>query len=100
MSNTEQRNYQATFVLDTRDITETIDEIVSRLSETLRDIDAEVVKIHNHGIKEFARTPIRGFISAPYVQIDFKSSSEGPASLKEKLRLDSTIDRVVVFGAN
>jgi ribosomal protein S6 len=100
MSNTEQRNYQATFILDTRDNAESVDEIVSRLTETIRDIKGEVVKVHNHGIRDFARTPVRGFISAPYVQIDFTSESTGPSTLKEKLRLDKTIDRVVVYGAN
>lgn len=100
MSNIEQRNYQATFILDTRDNSESVDEIVSRLTETIRGIEGEVVKVHNHGIRDFARTPIRGFISAPYVQIDFTSGCTGPSTLKEKLRLDKTIDRVVVFGDN
>jgi ribosomal protein S6 len=100
MSSTDQRNYQATFVLDTRENQETVDEIVTRLTETIGSFQGEVVKVHNHGIRDFARTPVRGFSSAPYVQIDFKSGAEGPATLKEKLRLDKTIDRVVVFGAN
>jgi ribosomal protein S6 len=100
MSSTEQRNYQATFVLDTRDNNETLDEIITRLSETIGSFEGEVVKVHNLGIRDFARTPVRGFVSAPYIQIDFRSTSNGPAALKELLRLDKTIDRVVVFGAN
>jgi ribosomal protein S6 len=100
MSTIEQRKYEATFILDTRENSESVDEIITRLTETIRTFDGEVVKVHNHGIRDFARTPIRGFVSAPYVQIDFKSTSDGPATLREKLRLDKTIDRVVVFGAN
>ena len=100
MSNTEQRNYRATFILDTRHNDESVDEIVTRITQAIGTFDGEVSKVDNLGIKEFERPTVRGFDSAPYVQIDFSSGTEGPATLKEKLRLDKTITRVVITSNN
>ena len=86
MSNPDQRPYRAIFILDTRENEETVDEIINRISQTIGSFDGEVEKVENLGIKEFARTPVRGFASAPYIQ--------------EKLRLDKTIDRVVITSNN
>ena len=97
MSNTEQKTYRATFILDTRHNDESVDEIVTRITQTIGTFDGEVSKVHNLGIKDFERPTVRGFESAPYVQIDFSSDPDGPATLKEKLRLDKTVNRVVII---
>jgi small subunit ribosomal protein S6 len=100
MINTEHRSYRATFILDNRENNESVDEIVTRITETIGSFDGEVDKVENLGVKEFARTAVRDFLSAPYVQVDFRSDTNGPVSLKEKLRLDKTINRVVITSNN
>jgi len=100
MSNPDQRPYRAIFILDTRENEETVDEIINRISQAIGSFDGEVEKVENLGIKEFARTPIHGFASAPYIQVDFRSGINGPSTLQEKLRLDKTIDRVVITSNN
>lgn len=100
MSNNKQKSYRATFILDTRHNDESVDEIVTRLTQAIGTFDGEVSKVDNMGVKPFERPTVRGFDSAPYVQIDFNSGPEGPASLKEKLRLDKTINRVVITSNN
>ena len=97
MSNTEQKTYRATFILDTRHNDESVDEIVTRITQTIGTFDGEVSKVDDLGIKDFERPTVRGFESAPYVQIDFSSDADGPANLKEKLRLDKTVNRVVII---
>ena len=100
MSNTEHRSYRATFILDNRENNESVDEILTRITQTIGSFDGEVDKVENLGVKEFARTAVRDFVSAPYVQVDFRSSTNGPTSLQEKLHLDKTINRVVITSNN
>ena len=100
MSNIEQRPYRATFILDTRENNESVDEIVTRITQTIDSFDGEVSKVENLGVKEFQRTTVPGFVSAPYVQIDFNSGTTGPSTLKEQLRLDKSINRVVIISNN
>ena len=97
MSNIEHRSYRATFILDNRENNESVDEIITRITESINSFDGEVDKV---GVKEFARTAVRDFLSGPYVQIDFRSGTNGPVTLKENLHLDKTINRVVITSNN
>ncbi|MBT3469360.1 MAG: 30S ribosomal protein S6 [Opitutae bacterium] len=100
MSNIEHRSYRATFILDNRENNESVDEIITRITESINSFDGEVDKVENLGVKEFARTAVRDFLSGPYVQIDFRSGTNGPVTLKENLHLDKTINRVVITSNN
>ena len=73
---------------------------LTRITQTIDSFDGEVSKVENLGVKEFQRTTVPGFVSAPYVQIDFNSGINGPPTLKEQLRLDKSINRVVITSNN
>tara|TARA_Y100000588_G_scaffold325689_3_gene359607 strand:- start:179 stop:475 length:297 start_codon:yes stop_codon:yes gene_type:complete len=91
-----RRNYTATLVLDTRESEESADAMISKLSEIIAHLDGEVKKVENLGSREIARPKARNFSSAVYVKIDFESGREVPSKIKEQLRLEKTIDRIII----
>lgn len=98
MSQTSEtsRNYRATFVLDMREKTESVEEVIEQLKKEVEAENAEIVEVENIGPKDFARTPDRNLTSGIFVQIDFRSPGYRPNALHERLRLNKTVDRVVV----
>jgi len=95
---TDKRPYRATFILDTRNVQESVEELVEKLANTIGDIGGEVKKVDNQGQKEFVRVTDRDFPAGVYVLIDFEGPPAAPQQLQEKLRLDRTVYRIVVQG--
>ena len=91
-----RRNYTATLILDTRESEESADAMISKLSEMIVHLDGEVKKVENLGSREIARPKARNLSSAVYVKIDFESDREVPSKIKEQLRLEKTIDRIII----
>lgn len=91
--------YKATFLLDTRGYEQPVDTIVAKLRDTLTAVQAEVIKVENLGQKSFQRVADRRFPSGTFVQITYKGTSSVAAALREKLRLDKTINRILVQAA-
>ena len=91
-----RRNYTATLILDTRESEESADAMISKLSEIIVHLDGEVKKVENLGSREIARPKARNLSSAVYVKIDFESDREVPSKIKEQLRLEKTIDRIMI----
>lgn len=97
MSQTQtKQKYKATFVLDTRGYEDPVDTIIEKLSTLLSSIDCDVLKAENLGQKDFARVTNPKFPAGIYIQIDFAGPPEAPAVLKEKLRLDRKINRILI----
>ena len=90
------RNYTATLVLDTRGSEESADALISKFSEIIVNLRGEVKKVENLGLRELARPKARNFSSAAYVKIDFEGDRDCPSKIKEQLRLDKTIDRIII----
>jgi len=90
------RTYEATLVLDTSESNESADAMISKISEIIASLNGEVKKVENLGLRDLARPQDRNLASAAYVKIDFESGPEGPATVKEKLRLDKSIDRILI----
>lgn len=91
-----KRSYKATFILDTRHYQEPVETLVDLLRKTISGIDAEVRKVENLGQRDFVRVANRKFPVGIYVQIHFDGGPEAPAALKEKLRLERTINRILI----
>ena len=91
-----KRNYEATLVLDIRGSTDSADAMISKVSEIIAGMNGDVKKVENLGLRELARPQATDFSNAAYVRIDFESGPEGPAAIKEKLRLDKSIDRILI----
>ena len=93
------RSYKATFILDTRNYTSPVETIIEKLTGVLESIGAKVTKVDNLGQKDFERVTDRKFQSGIYVEIAFEGPAESSATLKEKLKLDKTVNRIFVQSA-
>ena len=93
---TLRRSYRASLILDLRGSTEAPEAVIERLKDTLKSLDCKVTESENLGQKEFSRAVDRKFLSGLYVQIHFEGPVTSPAAFAEKLRLDRTVDRILV----
>ena len=91
-----KRNYRATFILDNRGKQETVDQIVDGVKKEIAAIQGDVTAVDNIGKKDFARVTDRKFTGAAYVHVNFSAPPEGPAQLRERLRLNGSVYRTFV----
>jgi len=70
--------------------------MISKVSEIITGIDGNVKKVENLGMRELARPQEQDFSTAAYVRIDFESDPDGPKTIKEKLCLDKSIERIII----
>lgn len=90
------RNYKASFILDTRNYQNSVETLIERLTGVIQSINGSVKKVKNLGQKAFARVTDRKYPEGIYVDIDFEGSADLPLRLKERLKLDKTIDRIFI----
>lgn len=91
-----KRNYLATIVYDSRGADGSSDEMISKLSEIIRQIDGEVKKVDNQGSHDFAYPKSKDMTSGVFLQFDIESDSEMPTRLKDKLKLEKKVDRILI----
>lgn len=94
--NPTNRNYRATFILDNRGVTESIDEIIENVKKEIATVEGEVSTVENLGQQDFVRVTNPKFPAGTYVQIDFSAPPAAPAALKERFRLNSTVYRTYI----
>jgi small subunit ribosomal protein S6 len=94
--NPTKRNYRATFILDNRGKEDSVDQIIDGVKKEITAIHGDVTAVENLGRKEFVRVTDRKFPGGTYVQIAFSAPLEGPAQLKERLRLNQSVYRTFV----
>lgn len=93
---TRRRHYTVSLILDLRGSAEAPEAAIDRLKDILKSIDCKVSEVENLGQREFSRAVDRKFLSGLYVQIKFEGPVTSPAAFAEKLRLDRTVDRILV----
>jgi small subunit ribosomal protein S6 len=91
-----RRSYRASLILDLRGSTDAPETVIDRLKDILKSIDCQVSEVENLGVKEFSRAVDRKFISGLYVQFHFSGPVSAPKDFREKLRLDRTVNRLLV----
>ena len=91
-----KRNYLATIVYDAHGADGTSDEMIPRLSEIIRDAEGEVTKVENQGNHDFAYPQSKEMKSGTYLQFEISGDPEMPVRLKDKLRLEKKVDRVLI----
>jgi small subunit ribosomal protein S6 len=94
--NPNHRSYRATFILDNRGKEESIDQIIDGVKHDIAAIHGEVSSVENLGRREFVRVTDRRLVGATYVQVAFSAPATGPAALKERLRLNTSVYRTFV----
>ncbi|MBN1404478.1 MAG: 30S ribosomal protein S6 [Opitutales bacterium] len=96
MTETQQRNYRATFILDTRNYEQPIETLVSALTSALTELGATTGDSRNLGRQEFIRVTDKHHTGDVYVQIDLSAPAELPGKVQERFRLDKTVKRVLL----
>ena len=91
-----KRNYRASFILDNRGKEDTIESIIEGVKKDIVAVQGEVTAVENIGKKDFIRVTDRKFTGATYVHVNFSAPAEGPAQLKERLRLNHNVYRTLV----
>ena len=91
-----KKNYLATIVCDPRGADGSSDEMIPKLSEIIRDSEGEVTKVENLGTHDFAYPQKNQMQSGVYLQFEISSDPLMPDRLKEKLKLEKKIDRVLI----
>ena len=91
-----KNNYLATIVFDPKGSDGSTDEMIPKLSEIIVSVEGEVQKVENQGSHNFAYPQKGKAKNGVYLQFELSGDPEMPARLKEKLRLEKKVDRVVV----
>jgi small subunit ribosomal protein S6 len=91
-----QRTYRATFILDNRGKEDSAESIIDGVKKDIAAVQGEVTAVENLGKRDFVRVTDRKFPSGVYVQVSFTSPPQGPAQLKDRLRLNQSVYRTFV----
>lgn len=91
-----KRPYRATFVLDTRKFEGAIEDLTSKLSQVVSAVGGESIETDDTGTRNFVRQSHKGADSGRFVILTFDGPPEAPAQIQDKVRLDRTVDRVLV----
>ncbi|HVW21229.1 MAG TPA: 30S ribosomal protein S6 [Opitutaceae bacterium] len=97
--NPTKRNYRATFILDNRGKEESVDQIIDGVKKEIAAVQGEVSAVENIGRKDFIRVTDKKMTGGHYVHISFSAPADGPAQLKERLRLNQSVYRTFVESA-
>lgn len=96
MSKNTNRNYRATFILDTRGVEAPVEELVESYAKLIGEAGGEVSATDNLGSRDFARKAANGLPSGIFVQYEFAAPASAPGEIQEKVRLDRKVNRVMV----
>tara|TARA_A100001015_G_scaffold3817_1_gene5046 strand:- start:1754 stop:2041 length:288 start_codon:yes stop_codon:yes gene_type:complete len=91
-----KNNYLATIVFDPKGSDGSTDEMIPKLSEIIVSVDGDVKKVENQGSHDFAYPQKRKLSAGVYLQFEISGDPEMPTRLKDKLRLEKKVDRVLV----
>lgn len=92
----KNNKYSAVFILDTRSYEEPVETLIEKLKGVIASVEGKVSEVENMGSKQFARVTDRKFPTGIYVRINYEGPTTSVNAIKEKLRLDKTVDRVMI----
>ena len=92
----QSNRYKANFILDMRHYTESLEVFMEKIRRVMTDLGASIGEFINDGQKNFERSVDRHFTSGIYLEILFTGDSSLPKAVKEKFRLDKTINRILI----
>ena len=91
------KKYQATFILDTRGYTEPVETLIEKIKSVVESCGCKIESVENLGQKTFARTTDRNFPAGTDLEINYEGDTSANALIKEKFRLDKTVNRILVI---
>ena len=90
------RNYSATIVVDPSGSDGSTSEMIPKLSEVIAQSDGEVTKVQELGQHDFAYPSKKKISRGTYLQFELSGTPETPQKIKEKLRLEKKVDRILI----
>ena len=93
------RRYNASIILDTRGVEETIDTLLEQLKKAIEGAGGEVTEVNNLGRFDFVRVTDKKHLTDFYINIVFSGPSDTPRTLQENLRLEKTVKRIIIKSA-
>ena len=90
------RHYNASIILDTRGVEETIDALIEQLKKAIEEVGGEVGEVNNHGRFDFIRVTDKKHPADFYLNITFNGPPDAPRQLQENLRLEKTVKRIII----
>ena len=87
----------ATFILDTRGYNDPVEPLIEKLKGVIESAECKISDVRNLGQKTFARTADRKFPAGIYVEFKYEGPSTANSVIREKLRLDKTVNRILVI---
>ncbi|HAF58198.1 MAG TPA: 30S ribosomal protein S6 [Opitutae bacterium] len=94
------RNYSATIVIDPSGSEGSSNEMIPKLTEAIAQSDGEVNKVVELGQHDFAYPIKKNFTKGTYLQFEITGSPDTPGKIKEKLRLEKKVDRILIECSN
>jgi len=99
MSVEKERRYLATFVLDTRGVEASVEELSENIKTVIESIGGKVEHVEQLGSTPFVRRSRKGPDDGIFIQYSFAGDPESPVKLREKFRLDRKVDRLMIQSA-
>lgn len=90
------RRYDASIILDTRGVEETIDALIEQVKKSIEEAGGEVTDVNNLGRFDFIRVTNKKHLADFYLNIAFNGPPDIPRALQENLRLDKTVKHIIV----
>ena len=94
-----KRNYRATFILDNRGKSDSVDQILDGVKADIVATGGEVTGVENIGRKDFVRVTDKKYTAGTYVHVNFTAPASAPAQLKERLHLNGNVSRTFIQSA-
>lgn len=88
------------FILNSRNQEETPEQITNDMKAVIESIGGKVTAENELGRIDFSRVTDRKEPSGHYVGISFSGPANSNQAIKEKLRLDKRVKRLIVFSAD
>jgi ribosomal protein S6 len=94
------RNYSATIVIDPSGSEGSSSEMIPKITEVISQSNGEVKKVQELGQHDFAYPAKKNLSRGTYIQFDISGEPSTPHTIKEKLRLEKKVDRVIIESSN
>jgi ribosomal protein S6 len=96
MTETQQRNYRVTFILNTREYDQPVETLVGTIKDGVQAEGATLGEVRNLGRQEFVRVTDKRHTGDVYLQMDITCAPEVPGKITEHFRLDKNVERILL----
>lgn len=92
----EERQYHATFILNTRQWEDSNEALLDRIKEQMEALGVTVEKVEKMGQKPFARVTEKSNPDGLYSHFQIKGLPDVPEKIQERFRLEKSVKRILI----